>query len=103
VEELIKTMINGQVTTTGLLLFMITCLLKGWVVPFWQIKEMKDKLTAYEKKAPDLISEVQKLVEIQKEENARLAKEREDYDLFERTRPSVRNKNTRPPRRGEDQ
>lgn len=69
VDELLKFLTTGEVTTTGILLFIIVLLVTGRVVPYWQVSEMKEKLKAYEAKAPDLIETMQELIAIQEEEN----------------------------------
>ena len=87
-EELTRLATTGEVTTTGLLLFMILCLLTGRITPWWQVKGIKDKLEEYEKAAPQLIDEVQKLIALQERESV-VSKVR--YNVLRRERkPNVR-------------
>lgn len=97
-QELLQFLMTGEVTITGLLLFMIACLLTGRVVPYWQVSEMKEKLKAYEEKAPNLIVEVQKLIDIQQEEIEEL--KQRPFEMSHSLRERRVNQRTKSPREG---
>lgn len=84
--EFLQLLARGDVTPIGLLLLIIVCLITGRLVPYWQVEEMKQKLKSYEEKAPQLLVEVQKLIDLQQEENAR---ERAKRILEEKEPPQV--------------
>lgn len=102
-DEIFKFLIQGELTFKGFLLFIIFCLMKGWLVPFWQVQEMKDKLKAYDEKAPNLMNTMNRLSDILEEENER-EKEHTVESPYEIIRRPTKKANPRrkPPHKRED-
>lgn len=94
--DFLKVLAEGDVTSKGLLLLAIFCLITGRLVPYWQVDEMREKLKGYEEKAPQLLKEVEKLIELQKQENKQA-----ELSATKRTGPRVVNRvvTTKPTKR----
>ena len=66
-EQLIASLLTGDLSTTSLLILFILGLLTKRFVPWWIYEDMQEKLDLYEKEAPALIQDVKNLLETMEE------------------------------------